>query len=53
MHVATYLYDNSDAAHSLAPYVGATRHFQYWFRDPLAGGAFFNTSIAVSITIVP
>jgi hypothetical protein len=52
-HVASYRYDNSDAEHSLAAYVGTTRHFQYWFRDPLAGGAFFNTSNAVSIVILP
>ncbi len=52
-NVATYTYDNSDAKHSLAGYVGTTRNFQYWFRDPAGGGAFFNTSNAMSIEIRP
>ncbi len=52
-HVASYRYDNSDTAHSLAAYVGTTRNFQYWFRDPVAGGAFFNTSNGVSIVVSP
>ncbi len=51
--VATYLYDNSAAKHSLAAFVGTTRNFQHWFHDPAAGGAFFNTSNAVSIPIAP
>lgn len=29
------------------------RNFQYWFRDPADGGAFFNTSDALSIVFVP
>jgi Tol biopolymer transport system component len=53
IYIATYVYDNSDPAHSLAAYVGTTRNFQYWFRDPVAGGAFFNTSNAVSIAVLP
>jgi hypothetical protein len=32
---------------------GQTRNFQYWFRDPMAGGSLFNTSDAVSILIAP
>ena len=52
-HGASYVYDNSDPAHSLTAYVGMTRHFQYWFRDPVAGGAFFNTSNAISIAVLP
>ncbi len=52
-NVATYTYDNSDAKHSVAGFVGSTRNFQHWFRDPAAGGAFFNTSNAVSIVVVP
>jgi hypothetical protein len=52
-HLASYLYDNSDDAHSLAAYVGSTRNFQYWFRDPVGGGAAFNTSDAVSLAILP
>ncbi len=50
---AAYLYDNSDPKHSLGAYVGSTRNFQFWFRDPAAGGAAFNLSNAVSITIQP
>ncbi len=52
-NVATYTYDNSDAIHSVAPFIGSTRNFQHWFRDPAAGGAFFNTSNAMSIAIAP
>ena len=52
-NLATYVYDNSDAKHSLAGYTGMTRNFQYWFRDPMGGGAFFNTSNAISIAITP
>ncbi len=52
-NLASYTYDNSDAKHSLAAYVGNTRHFQYWFRDPMGGGAFFNTSNAISIAVLP
>jgi hypothetical protein len=56
-NVARYTYDHSDAKHSLAGYVGATRNFQYWYRDPMGsgncGGATFNTSDAVSIAILP
>ena len=52
-NVATYTYDNSDAKHSLAAFVGSTRNFQHWFRDPAAGGAFFNASNAVSIVVLP
>jgi hypothetical protein len=52
-HFASYAYDNSDATHSLAAFIGSTRYFQYWFRDPMGGGAFFNTSNAVSLAILP
>ncbi len=52
-NAATYLYDNSDAKHSLAAFIGSTRNFQHWFRDPTAGGAFFNTSNAMAIAIAP
>jgi hypothetical protein len=50
---ATYTYDNSDAKHDLSAFVGTTRNFQHWFRDPMGGGAFFNTSNAMSIPILP
>ena len=52
-NVATYVYDNSDAKHSLAGFAGSTRNFQHWFRDPMGGGACFNTSNAASIVILP
>ena len=52
-NVATYTYDNSDNEHSLAAFVGTTRHFQHWFRDPMGGGAFFNLSNGLSIAITP
>ncbi len=52
-NVATYTYDNSDAKHSLSAFIGSTRNFQHWFRDPAAGGAFFNTSNAMAIAIAP
>jgi len=32
---------------------GATWNFQGWFRDPPAGGAFFDLSDGYSITFVP
>ncbi len=49
---ANYTYDNSDPQHSLIAFAGTTRHFQNWFRDPMGGGALFNTSNAISITIL-
>ncbi len=52
-HTLSYTFDNSDAAHSLLGFVGTTRYFQGWFRDPAAGGAAFNTSGAVAISILP
>ncbi len=50
---ATYVYDNSDAKHSLAAFTSTTRNFQYWYRDTMGGGALFNTSNAVEIFIKP
>jgi hypothetical protein len=56
-NVATYTYDNSDAKHSLGAFVGTTRNFQHWFRDPMGaascGGQTFNTSNAITIQILP
>jgi hypothetical protein len=51
--LAKYRYDNTDDRHALSAFVGSTRHFQYWFRDPQGGGAQFNTTDARSITILP
>jgi hypothetical protein len=52
-NIASYTYDNSDAKHSVSGFVGTTRNFQHWFRDPMGGGAFFNLSNALSIAIAP
>ncbi len=30
-----------------------TENFQCWFRDPMAGGAAFNTSDAIQVTLIP
>ncbi len=46
-----YVYDNSDNKHSLGAFVGSLRHFQYWFRDPMAGGAAFNLSNAFKYVV--
>ena len=54
---ATYNYDNSDTKHSLGGFVGTTRNFQHWYRDPMGagicGGQTFNTSNAMQIMILP
>ncbi len=50
-NTATYTYDNSDAKHILAPFIGSTRHFQYWFRDPPGGGYNFSNAISIAITL--
>ena len=52
---ASYTYDNSGARTDLSAYIGTTRHFQNWYRDPGAGGggSGFNTSNAISIDILP
>ena len=50
---ASYTYDNSGPKRDLSGFVNTTRHFQNWFRDPMGGGAFFNTSNAISIQILP
>jgi hypothetical protein len=52
-NVAGYTYDNSTNKKSLAAHVGTTRNFQYWHRDPMGGGAFFNTSNGITISILP
>jgi hypothetical protein len=55
---ASYTYNNSDAKHNLGGFVGQTRNFQHWYRDPMgagscASGDTFNTSNAMSIAILP
>ena len=50
---AAYIYDNSHPRRSLAGLEGTTRNFQHWFRDPMGGGAGFNTSNAIAIGILP
>jgi hypothetical protein len=52
-NIAIYAYDNSDNRHSMLQFVGKRRNFQYWFRDPSAGGAFFNLSNAITLLIFP
>ena len=32
---------------------GETRNFQFWYRDPAAGGAFYNLSGAVAVEFTP
>ena len=48
-----YTYDRSSAARDLSAFLGTTRNFQCWYRAPMAGGARFNTSKAVSIEVLP
>jgi hypothetical protein len=52
-NTATISYDNSTPKRSLTAFVGTNRKFQNWFRDPMGGGASFNTSNAVAIDILP
>jgi hypothetical protein len=52
-NLASYTYDNSNAKHDLSAHVGTNRNFQFWHRDPMGGGAFFNTSNAIAIGILP
>jgi hypothetical protein len=37
----------------LSGFLPGTYNFQCWYRDPMAGGAFFNTSDAMAIPLVP
>ena len=48
-----YTHDGSGATRDLSAFVGTTRKFQCWFRDPMADGARFNTSSAVSVEVLP
>ena len=51
--LAGYVYDNSSLKRDLSAYIGTNRKFQFWHRDPMGGGAQFNSSFAVSIDILP
>ncbi len=51
--MGSYTYDNSDAQHSLATFVGSTRQFQYWFRDLDHYPDSSNNSTAIAILILP
>lgn len=43
-----------DASSLPAPIsAGETRNFQFWYRDPAAGGAFYNLSGAVAVEFTP
>ena len=53
LNTATYTYDNSNNSRSLSNHIGQTRNFQHWFRDPMGGGAQFNLSNGLSLTILP
>ena len=52
-NLASYTYDNSILKRDLSAHIGSIRNFQYWYRDPMGGGAFFNTSNAIAIFILP
>ena len=52
-NLVTYGYDNTSSRRSMLDFVAKRRNFQYWFRDPQGGGAFYNTSNAISILITP
>jgi hypothetical protein len=45
--------DNTQSPHSQNFLPGNTRYFQFWFRDPPAGGSNFNLTDALSITFCP
>jgi hypothetical protein len=50
---ASYAVDTTSLPHGAQIVPGDVLHFQYWFRDPAAGGAGFNTSDALRITFLP
>ena len=53
-NVLTYPLDNTSpptGATQITP--GSTWNFQAWFRDPMAGGAFFDLSDGLSVTFGP
>jgi hypothetical protein len=51
---AEWVYDwNLGPKHDLRGVAGQTKNFQYWYRDPMGGGAAYNTSNAVAVHIDP
>ena len=52
-NTVSYTYDNSSSRRDLSAYIGTSRNFQHWFRDPMGGGSSFNTSNAIAISILP
>ena len=49
--MATWALDNQNPPSlngQISP--GDTKWFQFWYRDPLGGGAFFNLSDALRVT---
>ncbi len=49
----TYTLDNTVAPHSTKIVAGSSWNFQFWFRDPPAGGAEFNLSHGLGISFGP
>jgi hypothetical protein len=52
-NAASYAYDNSSNRRSLLTFACSTRRFQFWHRDPMAGGAGYNTTDAIAVSILP
>ena len=52
-NLAFYTYDNSTNRRDLSAHIGSTRNFQHWYRDPMGGGAQFNTSNGIAIGVLP
>jgi hypothetical protein len=50
----TFLLDNTSPPSAATQITaGSTWNFQAWFRDPAAGGAFFNLSDGLNLTFAP
>jgi hypothetical protein len=53
-NVMTFLLDNTSPPSAATQITaGSTWNFQAWFRDPVAGGAFFDLSDGLSVTFAP
>ena len=55
-HRARYDYDESSSRRSLSGFENTTRHFQYWYRDPMNAavcGHAFNLTDGISVPVVP